>query len=87
MFGGFISKILMIVVLVMGAVGFWYYSKTQVQLANYETKVQQQQNVMNAYETRDSEQQRAIQALQDNLILQTEALTTMSRRNAEINHR
>jgi len=84
MFGGFISKILMIVVLVMGAVGFWYYSKTQVQLANYETKVQQQQNVMNAYETRDSEQQRAIQALQDNLILQTEALTTMSRRNAEI---
>lgn len=84
MIGGFLSKILIVVVLSMGAAGFWYYSTTQIKLANYQTKIQEQQNLVNAYETRDQEQQRAIQALQDNLKLQTEALTTMSRRNAEI---
>lgn len=79
-----ISKLLMIIILVGGGVGFWYYSTTQVTLANYQVKIQEQQNVMNAYETRDAEQQRAIESLQNNLKIQTEALTTMSRRNAEI---
>lgn len=72
------------IILVGGGVGFWYYSTTQVTLANYQVKIQEQQNVMNAYETRDAEQQRAIESLQNNLKIQTEALTTMSRRNAEI---
>ena len=84
MLGGIVSKILIVVVLSMGTAGFWYYSTTQIKLANYQTKIQEQQNLVNAFETRDQEQQRAIQALQDNLKLQTEALTAMSRRNAEI---
>lgn len=79
-----LNKLLIMIIITGGLAGFWYYNTTQVKLANYATKVQEQQNIMNAYETRDQEQQRAIESLQQNLQVQTQALTDMSRRQSEI---
>jgi Tfp pilus assembly protein PilO len=78
------SKILFGVIVAMSAFGFVYYQTTEGTLAELRAEIGTQQNVINAFETRQAEQIKTIEALQDNLLKTTEALNTMSAKNAEI---
>jgi chromosome segregation ATPase len=68
----------------MGAAGYVYYGQTQRALAAKEAELQTQRNLLNAFEMREAEQQKTIDALQNNLQKTTESLNKLSTRNAEI---
>ncbi len=76
-----ISKILFGVIL-SGSIGFYlFYTFSYLPLI---TKVEQQQLVLQAQEFRQQEQIATIDALQNNLTKTSEALSTQSARNSEI---
>ena len=76
-----ISKILFGVIL-SGSIGFYlFYTFAHLPLV---TKVEQQQLVLQAQEFRQQEQIATIDALQNNLTKTSEALSTQSARNSEI---
>jgi len=76
-----ISKILFGVIL-SGSIGFYlFYTFSYLPLI---TKVEQQQLVLQAQELRQQEQIATIDALQNNLTKTSEALSTQSARNSEI---
>ena len=76
-----ISKILFGVIL-SGSIGFYlFYTFAYLPLV---TKVEQQQLVLQAQEFRQQEQIATIDALQNNLTKTSEALSTQSARNSEI---
>lgn len=79
-----LSKLLTLILIVSGAVGYVYYTQTQMTIAELNAQIQTQQNLLTAYETREAEQERTINALQENLQKTTEALNAMSSRNQEI---
>ena len=79
-----LSKLLTLILLIGGAFGFIYYNQTERTIAELKVEIISKQNLLTAYETREAEQEKTIQALQDNLQKTTEALNTMSARNAEI---
>ena len=79
-----LSKLLTLILLVGGAFGYIYYNQTERTIAELKVEIISKQNLLTAYETREAEQEKTIQALQDNLKKTTEALNTMSARNAEI---
>ena len=78
------SKVLFGIIVAMGGVGYIYFQTTQGQIADLNAQLQTQAGVITAFETRQAEQVRTIEALQNNLQKTTEALNTMSTRNQEI---
>jgi septal ring factor EnvC (AmiA/AmiB activator) len=78
------SRLLFVILIVMGAAGYVYYNQTQRALAAKEAELQTQKNLLNAFEMREAEQQKTIDALQNNLQKTTESLNKLSTRNAEI---
>lgn len=78
------SRLLFVILIVMGAVGYVYYGQTQRALAAKDAELQTQKNLLNAFEMREAEQQKTIDALQNNLQKTTESLNKLSTRNAEI---
>ena len=79
-----LSKLLTLILLIGGAFGYIYYNQTERTIAELKVEIISKQNLLTAYETREAEQEKTIQALQENLQKTTEALNTMSARNAEI---
>ena len=78
------SKLLFVILLVMGGAGYVYYEQTQRALAAKEAELQTQKNLLNAFELREAEQKKTLEALQNNLQKTTESLNKLSTRNAEI---
>ena len=78
------SKVLFGIILAMGLGGYVYLKTTQGTIQELQAQLQTQAGVISAFETRQAEQVRTIEALQTNLKKTTEALNTMSTRNAEI---
>lgn len=78
------SRLLFVILIVMGAAGYVYYNQTQRALAAKDAELQTQKNLLNAFEMREAEQQKTIDALQNNLQKTTESLNKLSTRNAEI---
>lgn len=78
------SRLLFVILIVMGAAGYVYYGQTQRALAAKDAELQTQRNLLNAFEMREAEQQKTIDALQNNLQKTTESLNKLSTRNAEI---
>ena len=78
------SKLLFVILLVMGGAGYVYYEQTQRELAAKEAELQTQKNLLNAFELREAEQKKTLEALQNNLQKTTESLNKLSTRNAEI---
>jgi uncharacterized protein HemX len=78
------SKMLLGVVAAMGVTGYLYYKATGAQIADLNAQLQTQAGVITAFETRQAEQVRTIEALQNNLQKTTEALQTQNVRNQEI---
>lgn len=79
-----ISKLLFGIIVAMVGFGYVYYQATEGKLADLNAQLQTQAGLITAFETRQAEQVRTIEALQNNLKKTTEALNTMSTRNAEI---
>jgi predicted negative regulator of RcsB-dependent stress response len=79
-----LSKILFAFIIVGSVVGYSYKMTTESKMAEMQSKLQTQANLITAFETREAEQVRTIEALQNNLQKTTEALNTMSTKNAEI---
>ena len=79
-----LSKILFAFIIVGSVVGYSYKMTTESKMAEMQSKLQTQANLITAFETREAEQVRTIEALQNNLQKTTEALNTMSTNNAEI---
>jgi hypothetical protein len=78
------SKILLGVVLAMGAGGYIYYNTTETKINTLEARAITQANEINALRIAQQEQVNTIEALQVNLERQTTALNDMTQRNNEI---
>ena len=78
------SKILIGVIVAMGAAGYLYFQVTESKMGDMQAQLQTQAGVIVAFETRQAEQINTIEALQNSLKRTTEALNTMSARNQEI---
>lgn len=78
------SKILMVIILAMAGYGFVYYNQTQNTILSQQVKIQEQANMLQAFEVRQEEQERTIEALEGNLQKQTAALGEMQKRSNEI---
>ena len=79
-----LSKILFAFLIVGSVVGYSYKMTTESKMAELQAQLQTQASLITAFETREAEQVRTIEALQNNLQKTTEALNTMSTKNAEI---
>jgi uncharacterized coiled-coil protein SlyX len=79
-----LSKILFAFLIVISVVGYSYKMTTESKMAELQAQLQTQAGLITAFETREAEQVRTIEALQNNLQKTTEALNTMSTKNAEI---
>ena len=79
-----LSKILFAFLIVISVVGYSYKMTTESKMAELQAQLQTQAGLISAFETREAEQVRTIEALQNNLQKTTEALNTMSTKNAEI---
>ncbi len=72
------------VIAAMGVTGYLYYMASESKIANMNAQLQTQAGVITAFETRQAEQVRTIEALEGNLKKTTEALQTQNARNQEI---
>jgi hypothetical protein len=79
-----LSKLLFAFIVAGAGVGYIYFQTTESKMADMQAQLQTQAGVITAFETRQEEQVRTIEALQGNLKKTTEALQTQSARNAEI---
>jgi uncharacterized coiled-coil protein SlyX len=78
------SKLLMGLILIMGITGFTYKMTTDRTIAELKATIATQGSLLVAFETREAEQARTIEAMENNLKKTTEALGTLNTRNAEI---
>ena len=78
------SKLLMLIIIVMAGFGYFYYNQTQNTILTQQVKIQEQANMLQAFEVRQEEQERTIEALEGNLQKQTAALGEMQKRSNEI---
>ena len=78
------SKVLFGVIVAMGLTGYLYYQTTESKIADMNAQLQTQAGLLVAFETREAEQTKTIEALQGNLKKTTEALGKQNERNAEI---
>lgn len=73
------------VVILLGAVGgFAYKMTTDREIAELKATIATQGSLLVAFETREAEQSRTIEAMEANLKKTTEALGTLNSRNSEI---
>ena len=79
-----LSKILFAFIIVGSVVGYSYKMTTESKIAEMRSQLKTQASLITAFEIREAEQVRTIEALQNNLQKTTEALNTMSTKNAEI---
>lgn len=79
-----LSKILFGMLLTLGLGGYLYYNDTQDTIKTLMAEIATQQNVINAFELRQAEQQKTLEALENNLKVTSEALQTQNARNQEI---
>ena len=70
--------------LTLGLGGYLYYNDTQDTIKTLMAEIATQQNVINAFELRQAEQQKTLEALENNLKVTSEALQTQNARNQEI---
>ena len=72
-----LSKLLTLILLIGGAFGYIYYNQTERTIAELKVEILSKQNLLTAYETREAEQEKTIQALQvleDGIIKQKEEM-------------
>jgi Tfp pilus assembly protein PilO len=79
-----LSKILFAFIIVGSVVGYSYKMTTESKIAEMRSQLKTQASLITAFEIREAEQVRTIEALQNNLQKTTEALNIMSTKNAEI---
>jgi hypothetical protein len=79
-----LNKILFAFLIVFGMVGYAYYTNAENKIVVLQTKNLELQNVIQAQELREVEQEKTINALQENMQRTTEALKEQTKRNAEI---
>jgi len=79
-----LSKILFGMLLTLGLGGYLYYNDTQDTIKTLMAEIATQQNVINAFELRQAEQTKTLEALENNLKVTSEALQTQNARNQEI---
>jgi len=73
------------VIILLGAVGgFAYKMTTDREIAELKATIATQGSLLVAFETREAEQSRTIEAMEANLKKTTEALGTLNTRNSEI---
>ena len=70
--------------LTLGLGGYLYYNDTQDTIKTLMAEISTQQNVINAFELRQAEQTKTLEALENNLKVTSEALQTQNARNQEI---
>ena len=79
-----LSKILFAFIIVGSVVGYSYKMTTESKIAEMRSQLKTEASLITAFEIREAEQVRTIEALQNNLQKTTEALNIMSTKNAEI---
>lgn len=79
-----LSKLLFAFIIAGAGVGYIYYQTTESKMADMQAQLQTQAGVITAFETRQAEQVKTIEALQNNLQRTTEAMQAQTKRNAEI---
>lgn len=79
-----ITKALAIVMIVMSAVGYWYYKDSQATIAQLNQEIYQQRQVVQTYKESTERQSNTIDRLQDNLTRTTAELNSLTVRNNEI---
>ena len=79
-----LNKVFMVIILLGAVGGFAYKMTTDREIAELKATIATQGSLLVAFETREAEQARTIEAMQANLQKTTEALGTLNTRNAEI---
>lgn len=79
-----LNKIFMIIILLGATAGFAYKMTTDREIAELKATIATQGSLLVAFETREAEQSRTIEAMEANLKKTTEALGTLNTRNSEI---
>lgn len=74
----------MIIILLGATAGFAYKMTTDREIAELKATIATQGSLLVAFETREAEQSRTIEAMEANLKKTTEALGTLNTRNSEI---
>lgn len=79
-----LSKVLFALLIAFGAVGYVYYNNAENTISTLQQELLTNQSIIQAQELREAEQEKTINALQENMQRTTEALKTQTKRNAEI---
>lgn len=79
-----LNKLFMVVILLGAVGGFAYKMTTDREIAELKATIATQGSLLVAFETREAEQSRTIEAMEANLKKTTEALGTLNSRNSEI---
>ena len=79
-----LNTVFMVIILLGAVGGFAYKMTTDREIAELKATIATQGSLLVAFETREAEQARTIEAMQANLQKTTEALGTLNTRNAEI---
>lgn len=75
---------MMVIILLGATAGFAYKMTTDREIAELKATIATQGSLLVAFETREAEQARTIEAMEKNLQKTTEALGTLNSRNSEI---
>lgn len=79
-----LNKVMMVIILLGATAGFAYKMTTDREIAELKATIATQGSLLVAFETREAEQSRTIEAMEKNLQKTTEALGTLNTRNSEI---
>ena len=79
-----LNKLFMVIILLGAVGGFAYKMTTDREIAELKITIATQGSLLVAFETREAEQSRTIEAMEANLKKTTEALGTLNTRNSEI---
>lgn len=79
-----LNKVMMVIILLGATAGFAYKMTTDREIAELKATIATQGSLLVAFETREAEQARTIEAMEKNLQKTTEALGTLNSRNSEI---
>ena len=79
-----LNKVFMVIILLGAVGGFAYKMTTDREIAELKATIATQGSLLVAFETREAEQSRTIEAMEANLKKTTEALGTLNTRNSEI---
>ena len=79
-----LNKVFMVIILLGAVGGYAYKMTTDREIAELKATIATQGSLLVAFETREAEQARTIEAMENNLKKTTEALGTLNTRNSEI---